>query len=91
MEAFIIKTTGEIKPVVPKNGTDFKLKEVQSIVNDYVEVIYDNGKTCMIASENAFCKGFDFNPTASLLATVMLNYDLSVLGDVLVCKSSMFK
>lgn len=90
-DAFIVKTTGEIVPVVPKNGTDFKLEEVQSIVHDYVEVVYDNGEDCMIASENAIAKGFWPNPTASDIATENVNYGILILGDVLVCKSCMFK
>jgi len=90
-DSFIIKTTGEIVPVVPENGTDFTLKEAQGFVNDCVEVVYDNGDTCMIASENAFDKGFLYNPAATVLANENLNYDILILGDVLVCKSSMFK
>ena len=95
-DAFIVKTTGEILPVVPKNGTDFKLEEVQKIVLDTVEVVYDNGEYCMIASENAFARNLWLNSVASSIAeehtkNMGMEYPYLILGDVLVCKSSMFK
>lgn len=95
-DAYIVRTTGDIEPVVPKNGTDFKLEEVQKIVLDTVEVVYDNGEYCMIASENAFARNLWINPAASDIAEedmkdMGLDYPLLILGDVLVCKSNMFK
>ena len=95
-DAYIVKTTGDIVPVVPKNGTDFKLEEVQKIVLDTVEVVYDNGEYCMIASENAIARNLWINAAASCIAEedmkhMGLEYPYLILGDVLVCKSSMFK
>ena len=95
-DAYIVKTTGEIVPVVPKNGTDFKLEEVQDIILDTVEVVYDNDEYCMIASENAFARNLWVNPLASDIAeedtkNMGLDYPYLILGDVLVCKSSMFR
>ena len=95
-DAYIVKTTGDIVPVVPKNGMDFKLEEVQKIVLDTVEVVYDNGEYCMIASENAFARNLWLNAAASCIAEedtkkMGLDYPYLILGDVLVCKSSMFR
>lgn len=95
-DAYIVKTTGDIVPVVPKNGTDFKLEEVQKIVLDTVEVVYDNGEYCMIASENAFARNLWLNAVASYIAEedtkkMGFDYPYLILGDVLVCKSSMFR
>lgn len=90
-DSYIIRTTGVLEPVVPANKRDFKLEEVQKICNDYVEVVWDDSDYCMIASENAIEKGFELNPVASYLATEMVKYPTPILGDVLVCKSTMFK
>lgn len=37
--AKIYKTTGEVIEVEPKNGKDFKLKELQEIVHGYIELV----------------------------------------------------
>lgn len=90
-DSYIIRTTGVLEPVVPANKRDFKLEEVQKICNDCVEVVWDDREYCMIASENAIEKGFELNPIASFLATEIVRYPMPILGDVLVCRSSMFK
>lgn len=89
--SYIIRTTGEVEPVVPANKRDFKLEEVQKICNDCVEVVWDDNEFCMIASENAIEKGFELNPIASYLATEIVRHPTPILGDVLVCKSTMFR
>lgn len=89
--SYLIKATGEMMSVEPANKTDFTLEEVQKFCNDCVEVVFDNGDICMIASENAVSLGFKYNSIASYLATEALQYPQPILGDVLVCQSRMFK
>ncbi len=55
--AYIIKHTGEITKVQPKNGTDFQLDELQAVVGGCIEVIYsgriNNGRLFKVGSDGA--------------------------------------
>lgn len=39
MDSFVISTLGEITNVSPLNGSNFSLKELQTVVNGYIEIV----------------------------------------------------
>lgn len=93
--AEIIRTSGEIEKVAPKNGKDFDLQELQNIVGGYIELIYLRDKegnrtdNVIVANECGKLDGrFKLNETATLMAkfeNAIDAYD-SICGDVLLCK-----
>jgi len=92
--AQIIKTTGEVIEVAPKNGHDFSLEEMQEIVNHngnhYIEVVYlPNGKL-MIINEEGKCEHVNapFNQKATdIFVEAFGPYDF-VCGNVLICDNN---
>ena len=54
--AQIIKSNGETKTVEPKNGTDFKLEELQAIVGGYVQIAYLRDDEIMVMDEEGRLK-----------------------------------
>lgn len=49
--ATLIKTNGEEIKVQPGNGSDFSLKELQGLVNGYIQVLQIDDKTYMVVDE----------------------------------------
>lgn len=89
--AYIIKTTGEAIETQPKNGTDFSLEELQTIVGGYIEVISLHDGRLIVCDEQGKCKGKDRNHTATdIFHSVFRNNDFMV-GDVLVCREDQIK
>lgn len=89
--AQIIKTTGEVIEVTPKNGTDFSLEEMQEIVNHngnhYIEVIYLPNDKLMIINEEGKCEHVNapMNQKATeIFMDAFGPYDI-ICGNVLVC------
>jgi Domain of unknown function (DUF3846) len=99
MQATIYETTGEVHKVMPNNGTDFTLEEMQHIVGGYIEVLELPGTNeIMILNENG--KGDDLpkNETATAIFKKAYplekypdNNDQLIVGTVIVCPSSMLK
>ena len=89
--AQIIKSNGETKTVEPKNGTDFKLEELQAIVGGYVQIAYLRDDEIMVMDEEGRLKDKDLNLRASLRYRRDVNPYDSVLGDVLICKTNQVK
>jgi hypothetical protein len=74
--------------VFPKNGKNFNLAEAQKHVGGYVQLVYARvmGKKALILmDEEGQLKGQTLNRGASQLANMPL------VGDVLFCRSKMFK
>jgi hypothetical protein len=68
--AKIIKTDGQIVPVEPKNGKDFKLEELQRIVGGYIQLFYlanESGEV-MVMNEEGKIEGLPLNEKATELA-----------------------
>lgn len=89
--AQIIKSNGETKTVEPKNGTDFKLEELQAIVGGYVQITYLRDDEIMVMDEEGRLKDKDLNLRASLRYRRDVNPYDSVVGDVLICKTNQVK
>ena len=83
-EANILYTDGRKVPVVPKNGTDFKLDELQKIVGGYIETINLPGGSLMVVNEEGLLDGLPSNRLASRLA-----YQPIVGNAVVMAKSMM--
>jgi len=74
--------------VFPKNGKAFNLGEAQKLIGGYVQLVRAKilGKQALcLVDEEGRMKGQKPNRGASQLAGMML------VGDVLVCRSKMFK
>lgn len=88
-KAKIIKVSGEVIEVTPKNGTDFSLEEMQKIVGGWIETI-GNDKQIMVLNEDGKCKDFPYNKVATEIAIkefgLFADY---IAGDVLVCPAEM--
>lgn len=90
MKAKIFKTNGEIIEVEPKNGTDFKLPELQKIVGGYIEIVNLTKDRIMVVNEEGKIYGLDINSAATELLVQNGGCDI-VVGNVLVCDSNMVK
>jgi len=87
--AYIIRPSGENVPMAPTRGKRFTLKEVQEVAGGAVDVIYDDGRRCMVAGKDSLEKLLYPNRIASDMASKAMNIGYTIFGDVLVCKSGM--
>ena len=82
----ILKVKGRDKLIMPKNGTDFDLWELQEIVGGYVEFIHLPNQRIMIVDEDGKAKRKPVNEKATkLLQEAFTNRHQTIVGDVLVC------
>ena len=82
MKAKILKTTGEVLEVEPKNKTDFSLEELQEIVGGYIEIVQLGDRKVMVVNEEGVYMKLPINTKATNL------YNSVIVGDVLICKSN---
>ena len=89
--AAIITTNGEVKPVVPNNGTDFQIEEIQAAVGGYVEIVtlWTGGLMCL--DEEGKLKGKDINHKATAMYRNKRNTKDFIVGDVLICDKKQIK
>jgi hypothetical protein len=89
MNAYTIEINGTKTIVNPKNGKDFKLEELQTLVGGenkcFVEPVYINRKEVVFCDEDGLAKQLPYNAAASRLVGTR------VVGKVLVCPQSMVK
>jgi hypothetical protein len=85
--AIIIKENGMVQRVEPQNGKTFSLKELQTAVGGYIEVGRTHDGDYIVMDEEGKLKGKEINA----LATAMYRYNDIVVGDVLVCPTSMIE
>lgn len=81
----LMPVQGKATPVMPANGTDFKLREVQKMVGGYVEVVYLRDGRIMLADEEGLLKGLPLNRAASRMA------GRPIVGPALVMPNDMFR
>lgn len=89
-KAKLYKTDGTILEVVPSNGTDFQLKELQQMIGGYIEIVPAGDYDIMVLDEEGKLKGLPFNNNATLIF-MNAGYCDAIVGDVLVCHTSMVK
>lgn len=92
--AKIIRSNGNIEHIKPQSGDCFELKELQSIVNGYIEIVtlYDSN-LILVINEEGKIKGLEYNEFATELARI---YDAIypsdfIVGDVLLCRNDEIK
>lgn len=90
-QAFVYKTSGEIIPVFPKNGTDFTLFEMQSLVKGSIEMISLKDGQFMIVNEEG--KLFDFEENTQATSLFRLSYNTTdyICGDAIVTPNQYVK
>ena len=89
--AHIIKTDGSVIDITPKNGTDFKLKELNDIVGGYVEIVYLNESGIMVLNEEGKLLDLPINDRATIIFQAMTDIDDFIVGDVLICNNEQVK
>ena len=92
--AKIYKANGEVLDIEPKNGTDFKLEELQAIVEGHIELIYLPNNQLMVLNEEGKIMGLPYNENATKQCSVVF-YDAGcydfIVGDVLICEDNEIK
>lgn len=86
--AQIIKTNGETIDVKPKNGKDFKLRELQKIVDGYIEIVWLPNDKIMVVNEDGKLRGLETNVEATRIYYNTFGYKDIIVGDVLLCDAN---
>ena len=92
--ATLISVEKDPERVYPKNGTDFKLEEAQSMVDGNVEVIDirdGSGFIMIINDEGKFTKQPNLIATSIARKSNSIFADDYICGDVILCHTSMFR
>lgn len=88
--AQIINTDGTTQTVEPKNGTDFKLEELQEIVGGYIEIVDLNNGQILVINEEGKLNNLEVNSPATSIAHqagAIYAWDC-IVGNVLLCNSN---
>jgi len=88
--ATIYKTDGTVEEIQPKNRRDFKLNELQEIVDGYIEFIYLKNEMVMVVNEEGKINNLPLNQNATLYVQAHDFADV-IGGNALVCKQSEIK
>lgn len=88
----IVTIEGNITPIEPKNGEDFKLKELQEVVNGYIEIVHLDPDTFMVVNEDGKSRE-DVNMIATMIAfqKKAIRSGDYICGNVLICPEYMVK
>ena len=83
--AKLIRVDGTIDPVVPKNGEDFTLEELQAFVGGCIEIVHPPSQAgaILVVNEEGRLRGLPLNG----IATAVYGLDF-VVGDALLCHTS---
>jgi len=82
MKAQLVSTNGDVKSVKPKNNKTFSLKELQSYVDGYIQIVKTRDDRLMIMNEEGRNNNLPYNEIATSLY-IYGSHDV-VVGDVLV-------
>lgn len=87
MNTRIIKSDGIEIEILPENGKDFSLEEMQKIVGGYVEIIGCNDQNFVcILNEEGKIQELPLNEKATALVNKIIAPDDFIVGDVLVAE-----
>lgn len=92
----LLKANGTECEVLPKNGTDFSLEELQGFVGGYVELIYFHDGYMLVLKDDAY---LDADKQVNETATELVKQhgigfifpEEKVWGDALFCKEELVK
>lgn len=86
--AKILYANGTEKEVEPKNGTDFKLEEMQAVVGGYIELVYLPNDELMVCNEEGWLIPLELNKNATKYIKKVCGRDEPIAGNVLICKDN---
>ena len=89
-KAKLYKADGTILEVVPANGTDFQLDELQKMVGGYIEIVPAGKGKIMVLDNEGKLKDKPVNNAATMMF-MQAGYCDIIAGDVLVCENEMVK
>ena len=89
MKGRILYVDGREEFIAPKNGTDFSLEELQTIVGGHIEIVQLGNERIMVVNEEGRLLNLPHNYTASRITSVLGIVD--IVGNVLECHTSMVK
>lgn len=90
--ALIIKTDESVTPIVPVNGGDFTLEELQKHVGGRIEIVRLTDQAIMVINEEGK-DALPLNPMATVMAKATCSifpWDY-IAGDVVMCHTDMVK
>lgn len=88
--AKIYKANGEVLDIEPKNGTDFKLEELQAIVGGLIDCQMD-GKDLIVFNDEGKLMELPYNDNATKIYQDRVYEGDFLVGDVLICKETEMK
>lgn len=89
-KAKLYKNDGTILEVVPSNGTDFQIKELQEMVGGYIEIVSAGKGKIMVIDDEGKLKGKPINEAATMIF-MQAGFHDAIVGDALVCDDEMVK
>lgn len=89
-KAKLYKANGTILDVVPANGTDFQLEELQAMVDGLIEIVPAGNGKIMVIDDDGKGKHKPLNNEATKIF-VQAGYHDIIVGDALVCDNEMVK
>ncbi len=85
-DAVVIMSSGRIK-TLPHYGEKFELKDLQTRVDGYIEIVPLDGGTVMVVNEDGKNNGLPFNPRATGVFQKYNHTGDYIVGDVVLCYS----
>lgn len=90
--AQIIRTDGTRQKICPANGTDFTLKEMQSIVGGLIQLVELDDKRTMVMNEEGKLGGLPLNIEATKVFHMYYPGSRDfIVGNVLVCSNNQIR
>lgn len=89
MQSVVIMADGLQKKVDPANGNDFSLKELNEIVDGYIEVLHIGDKL-IVCNEEGKLNNLPYNVIATRLINAVGIKDY-IVGNVLFCDNDKIK
>jgi hypothetical protein len=90
MKGRVLYVDGREEFIEPKNGTDFSLEELNNIVGGYIEILPLGDDRIMVVNEEGKLNRLPVNMKATYIVNG-IGYKDTIVGNVLVCHSSMVK
>lgn len=91
MPATLIKTDGTETPLIPANGTDFTLAELQAAVGGYIEVVNLPNDRILIVNEEGNFEGLPTNDVATMRYLEIYSGPNGIVGNVVEADSDMIR
>ena len=90
MKGRILYVDGREEFIEPKNGTDFSLEELQTIIGGHIEIVQLGDERIMVVNEEGKIHRLPLNVRATCIVNGAGIAD-TIVGNVLICRSEMVK